>query len=240
MGDFSESEQSLFDEAMYFVRIKRNKKLIAKRIVDSFPEEENPVSVFMAGSPGAGKTEVAKSLLESFERSALRIDNDDLRFEFKGYNGSNSHLFQSAATRLVEAVHDIALARKVSFILDTTLSSYEVAKKNIERSLSKGRKVMIIFVYQSPQNAWEFVKAREKVEGRRVPPEVFIKQFIDSQIVVNKLKGEFKDQIQVEVLVQDLLETKAYHGDVETIDQYLDHKYDIDSLYSIINQKLER
>lgn len=239
MSDFNESEQLLFDEAMRFVRIKKNKKLIAEKIVDPFPQEENPASVFMAGSPGAGKTEVSKSLLESFERSALRIDNDDLRSEFKDYIGSNSHIFQSPATRLVEAVHDRALARKVSFILDTTLSSYEVAKKNIERSLNKGRKVMIIFVYQSPRNAWDFVQAREKIEGRRVPPDVFVKQFIDSQIVVNKLKAEFKEKIQVEVLVQDLLETKAYHGDVETIDQYLDHKYDVNSLYSIINQKLE-
>lgn len=169
MGDFNNSDQSLFDDAMSFVRIKRNKKLIAKRIVDSFPEEESPVSVFMAGSPGAGKTEVAKSLLESFERSALRIDNDDLRFEFKGYNGSNSHLFQSAATRLVEAVHDRALARKVSFIFDTTLSSYEVARKNIERSLSKDRKVMIIFVYQSPKVAWDFVLARERWKDGECP-----------------------------------------------------------------------
>ena len=66
MGDLNEYEQSLLDEAMAFVRVKKNKKMIAKKLVDHFPEEENPVSVFMAGSPRAGKTEVAKSLVESF------------------------------------------------------------------------------------------------------------------------------------------------------------------------------
>lgn len=193
----------------------------------------------MAGSPGAGKTEVAKSLVEAFGGNTLRIDNDELRNEFKGYTGGNSHLFQSASTRLVEAVHDRALKKKVSFILDTTLSCYEVAKKNIERSLNKDRAVMIIFVYQSPQNAWAFVQAREKVEGRRVPPDVFVKQFIDSQLVVNKLKEEFQKQIRVEVLVKDLTEQKAYHCNVSAVDQYLEHKYNFASLNSIVNNKSE-
>lgn len=89
---------------------------------------------------------------------------------------------------------------------------------------------MIIFVYQSPQNAWEFVQAREKVEGHRVPPDVFIKQFIDSQLVVNKLKEEFQKQIRVEVLVKDLTEQKAYHCNVSAVDQYLEHKYNFASL----------
>lgn len=239
MDDLNEYEQSLLDEAMAFVRVKKNKKMIAKKLVDHFPEEENPVSVFMAGSPGAGKTEVAKSLVESFGGTTLRIDNDELRHEFEGYNGGNSHLFQSAATRLVEAVHDRALKKKVSFILDTTLSCYEVAEKNIERSLNKGRTVMIIFVYQSPQNAWNFVQAREKVEGRRVPPDVFVKQFIDSQLVVNKLKAKFQKKIRVEVLVKDLTEHKVYHCNVTTVDQYLEHRYDIASLNLIVNSKSE-
>lgn len=239
MADFDKEEQSLFDNAMAFVRIKKNKKMIAEKLVDHFLQEESPVSVFMAGSPGAGKTEVAKSLVEGFGGNTLRIDNDELRNEFEGYTGGNSHLFQSASTRLVDAVHDRALKKEISFILDTTLSSYEVAKKNIERSLKRNRAVMIIFVYQSPQNAWAFVQAREKVEGRRVPPDVFIKQFIDSQLVVNKLKKEFNKQIRVEVLVRDLMEDKAYHCNVNTVDQYLEHKYDAVSLNSIVNNKSE-
>ena len=45
-----------------------NKESIAKEITrtDVFLPEENPVSVFMAGSPGAGKTESSKNLIEKF------------------------------------------------------------------------------------------------------------------------------------------------------------------------------
>jgi len=47
-----------------------------------------------------------------------------------------------------------------SFLLDDTLSNLDVARKNIERSLRKGREVLIIFVYQEPELAWRFVQAR--------------------------------------------------------------------------------
>jgi len=51
----------------------------------------------------------------------------------------------------VEAIHDRALKKKVSFLFDSTLSSFEKAKSNIERSLHKDRYVLIIFVYQDPE-----------------------------------------------------------------------------------------
>jgi AAA+ superfamily predicted ATPase len=53
-------EQKLQEEALNFAR--KNKKAIARRLTDPaiFVPESNPVSVFMAGSPGAGKTESSK------------------------------------------------------------------------------------------------------------------------------------------------------------------------------------
>lgn len=65
----------------------------------------------MAGSPGAGKTEASKALLEEFVekgRKVLRIDPDDLRSEFEHYSGNNSWLFQPAVSILVEKIHDLA------------------------------------------------------------------------------------------------------------------------------------
>lgn len=46
-------------EALSFAR--KSKKEIAMRLTDKprFTPEEQPVSVFMAGSPGAGKTEAS-------------------------------------------------------------------------------------------------------------------------------------------------------------------------------------
>jgi len=133
---------------------KKNKKAIAKRLTDKniFVSEENPVSVFMAGSPGAGKTEASIKLLDSFSDDGtrvLRIDPDELRDEFNGYKGENSWLFQGAVSILVEKIHDFALKQKQSFLLDGTLSKYEIAEQNISRSLKKKRPVQLLYVYQN-------------------------------------------------------------------------------------------
>jgi UDP-N-acetylglucosamine kinase len=84
---------------------RANKKAIAKKLTNTqnFPPEEQPVSVFMAGSPGAGKTEDSKNLLESLNASnVIRLDADELRNYFDLYDGKNSHLFQGAVSILVE------------------------------------------------------------------------------------------------------------------------------------------
>lgn len=89
------AEQHIWDEAIAFAR--SNKKAIGRRLTtkEQYPPEEEPVSVFMAGSPGAGKTEASIALVNFFADTAiLRIDPDELRNEFATYTGGNSWLFQ--------------------------------------------------------------------------------------------------------------------------------------------------
>ena len=98
------AEQAILEQSTEFAR--RNKKSIARRLTDrsTYPPESHPVSVFMAGSPGAGKTEASKALIQDFGNDILRIDPDDLRQEFEGYSGDNSWLFQASISILVEKI----------------------------------------------------------------------------------------------------------------------------------------
>jgi predicted ABC-type ATPase len=220
---------------------RKIKKSFAKGMVDPLPQEGSPVSVFMAGSPGAGKTEVARLIIQDFENqhgiSLVHIENDELRKEFSEYGGHNSSLFQQPATLLVEAIHDRALKRSVSFVLDSTLASFDKAKKNIERSLSKDRYIQIIFVYQEPEQAWELVKAREKVEGRRVPPEIFVDQFMGAQLVVSKLKRLFGDEINIIFMEKNINKRNKNEKpkfNVADIDVILSKKYNREQLETIV------
>lgn len=199
---FTDEESRIKDEAIEYAR--RQKKAIAKRLTDLqiYPREENPVSVFMAGSPGAGKTEASIALLETTEPegpTVLHIDPDQLRDEFATYKGDNSWLFQPAVSILVDRIHDMALKQQQSFILDGTLAKYDVARKNIKRSLEKNRVVQVLYVYQDPLQAWQFVLAREKKEGRRIHREDFISQYFAARDNVNKLKKLFKKDIRVDL-----------------------------------------
>lgn len=212
---------------------KENKKSIAKRRTDPqiFLPDRNPVSVFMAGSPGAGKTEASKALLDELEntekgRKILRIDPDELRTEFEDYSGSNSSLFQPAVSILVEKIHDFSLQQGQSFILDGTLSSYEVAEKNIVRSLKKNRQVQILYVYLNPEQAWRFVQAREKTEGRNIPPERFIDQYFAARENVNRLKNTLGKEISVDLLLKNIDGSrKLYKSGIDQIDHHIPENY---------------
>lgn len=223
----TEQEQGI--EAAALAYAKAHKKALAKQLTDKavYIPEAQPVSVFMAGSPGAGKTEASIELLARIDGSrVLRIDADELRTLIPGYSGNNAYLFQRAVSVLVEKIHDMALEQCQSFLLDGTLSHYEVARKNIERSLGRRRMVQILYVYQEPRLAWNFVQAREAAEGRRIQPETFVDQYFAARDVVNRLKREYGSAIKVDLLLKNNDNShRLYQAGVDQIDSHIPEKY---------------
>ena len=167
--------------------------------IETYLPDLHPSSVFMAGSPGAGKTEASISLLDVIKQRkgnlhVLRIDPDEFRSVFEDYTGNNAWLFQPAVSILVSAILDVALKQNQSFVLDGTLSNFKIANENISRSLKRNRYVQLLYVYLSPEKAWEFVQAREKKEGRKIPPDRFIEQYFMARQNVNQLKQIYGNQ----------------------------------------------
>ena len=220
-------EAEIKDAAIAFA--KENKQAIALELTDkeTFPADRSPVSVFMAGSPGAGKTEASKALIREVGGTpTIRIDPDELRERFEAYDGRNSWLFQPAASILVERIHDLALKNGQNFILDGTLSVFDKARLNIERSLKRDRFVQILYVYQEPALAWEFVCAREAKEGRRIAPETFVEQYFEARKVVNQLKEEFGREVHVDLILKDRDNSnKVYKDNIDNIDHHVPEKY---------------
>ena len=236
--DSIKNEQELIAEAIKYA--KANKKRIAKELTNKsiYLPEEQPVSVFMAGSPGAGKTEASLELTSQFDQAILRIDADEYRSEIPGYKGSNSHLIHGAASILLEKVHDFALEQSQSFIMDGTLSNIEKSRNNIQRSLKKKRFVQILYVYQDPLLAWKFVQAREATEGRRIQKETFIHQYFKARDNANQLKVVFGAQVKVDLLVKNIdNSTREYHSNVQNIDNHIHEKYTAESLNTLILQE---
>jgi hypothetical protein len=106
------------------------------------------------------------------------------------------------------------------------LASYDVAARNIRRSLDKARAVQILYVYQEPEQAWRFVQAREAAEGRRIQPEDFIRQYFAARQVVNRLKTELGKAIQVDLLMKNNDGSQRfYRAGVDQIDNHIPEKY---------------
>jgi predicted ABC-type ATPase len=231
----SPKEETVRAQAIEFAR--KNRKAIARRLTDPavYSPEDCPVSIFMAGSPGAGKTEASKELIAEVGGSLLRIDPDELRQQFDAYDGANAWLFQGAVSILVERVLDFAFKQNQSFLLDGTLSNYEKAKQNIRRSLSKKRVVQILYVYQEPRQAWAFVQEREALERRHIGLETFIGQYFEARKVVNALKKEFGKAIEVDLLMKNINGSHRFaKSNVDRIDNHIPETYDPSALLQLL------
>src|SRR3989344_7886187 len=144
-------------QALQYVKDRR-KELVTtftKSYKESHPEK--PLSIFLAGSPGAGKTEYAQSIVD-LGPALLRIEADAIREWLPMYTGSNSDVVQQAASRCVDFLYDYALKQGVSIVLDSTFTPFSVALQNVQRSLKRGRIVQLHYIYQDPIAAWAFVK----------------------------------------------------------------------------------
>lgn len=237
---------SISEEAIGFV--KKNKKIIIAKFADSSVHKaaQRPISFFMAGSPGAGKTEFSKSFIELVEKimnqkikeegssetfTIVRIDGDEIREMLPGCSGNNSHLFQGAISTGVSKLYDFVLDKKLNALVDGTFSSEKYAVENIKRSLDKNRMVNILYVYQDPIKAWELTKAREATEGRMISLEVFIEDLFLAKENVNKVKKIYGNKIQVDFIQRDFEKNIIrYEINIDNIDNYLDINYTKDSL----------
>lgn len=207
--------------------IKQNKGFLYKKFVSLkvVKPEKKPLSIFMAGSPGAGKTEISRRLIRENNLKVVRIDADEIRKLIPQYTGTNSDLVQAAASRGVHILHDYVLKNNYNMLLDGTFA-YADALRNIRRSLKRKRFVHIIFVYQSPIVAWRFTKAREITEGRRVPRQTFVNGLFRAMENVRRVKEEFGDRIQLHAIVKNFEKnTEEEFLDIEVIDQCIKIPY---------------
>jgi predicted ABC-type ATPase len=228
---------SISEEAKIF--IKKEKLFLIKTFADleKFPPLKKPSAIFMAGSPGAGKTEFSLRWLKLMEPNRIvRIDADEIRKIIPQYNGKNSDIVQGAAALGVEKIYDYVLKNNQSALIDGTFANYKIASENIRRSLKRNRKVGVFYIYQDPLIAWDFAKKREKLEGRYIPKETFIQSFFNAKENAQLAKKEFGDRIELNLVVKDKNNKDArIEFDIkEGIDKFIEITYNKNSLNTIL------
>jgi len=224
-------EAQVRSNAIQWVRAHKSElfeELLAGR--DFSQLDTAPAASFMAGTPGAGKTEVSKRFLEQFALQPLRIDADEFREKIPGYNGANSSVIQPAAALAVDKVLEKIFAKKYPFLLDGTFA-FGKALQNLKRAQRRDYSLQIFYVYQDPLRAWEFTKAREKSEGRNVPKDAFIHAYFESRANVNRAKEFFRDELSVILIVKDYeLGIEKLYDNVQRIEDHLEKIYTKDEL----------
>lgn len=139
------------EEAVAYIK-EYKKKLISDFADPSiYLPVQDPVTYLMAGSPGAGKTEYSKRFIEQLSvqspnRKVVRIDADEVRDWLPQYNQNNATECQEAAGRGVAKLFDFVLEKDIDTLVDGTFTPYNVAYKNVERSLHHSRKILILYI----------------------------------------------------------------------------------------------
>ncbi len=234
MNPLPPEQQTLADAAMTFVK-DNSPQLVDKFFKDCTPAT-TPVSLFMAGSPGAGKTEVSKSLMKRFDSVPVRIDADEVRALCPGYTGDNAHVFQQAANKGVNLLQDHALKHGTHLILDGTFA-YGNWRENVDRSLKRNRVVEVWYIHQEPLLAWDFTKAREVVESRHVDKEAFIRALVLSRKNIREAKEAYGSRITLNLLIQGQGNARGVaqlNVQAHEIDSYLGPAYTEIELASLI------
>ena len=232
------------EESFKFIK-KRKKEILSKFIGANVKSNKSPVFFFMAGAPGAGKTETSKWLINILQKEKVpdgivRIDADEIRkiFEPLGYNGKNSDDYKRGCSKGMEILFDSCLKNKFHTVVDGTFSSLKVARKNIDAAKSINAIIYIVYVYQDPLVAWGFTKIREKEEGRQITKEVFIDSLFKSIDNVNEIKDAYKDKVEIWLVEKDITNaTKNIRFNIDKIDKYLELKYTYETLNKLLYEK---
>lgn len=97
--------------------------------------------------------------------------------------------------------------------------------------MKRDRFVLILYVYQDPALAWQFVKAREQIEGRNIPLEEFVRQYFSARDTINRLKLEFGHAITVDIFIKNEQGlTQVYKENIQRVDDHVPEIYDQASL----------
>lgn len=227
-------------EAISF--IKSNVKILIEKFANPTYHipSDHPFTIFMAGSPGAGKTEFSKAFIEEMKlkdpvMTIVRIDADEIKNLIPGYNGHNSSDVHAAASIGVEKLFDHVQNKSLNVVVDGTFASYEISRKDILRAIGRNRRVGIKYLYQEPALAWKFTQIREKVEGRNITKEVFIAEYLAAMENVNKAKQEFGNQVELDLIIKNYSnKLEKLNLNIDKVDSYVNNIYNRVSLEEII------
>ena len=182
---------------------KANKKSFAEKYIKesgAVPDKEEPACIFMAGLPGAGKTEYVRTIIRESGVKAVCIDMDDIASRIEGYKPQEADLFRLSATILQNEIFDRTKAKYYPFIMDGTLAS-DITINCIRKAINKGYRVKIVYIKQDPAVAWRNTKEREKIERRSINLDGFIDSYENTINNLEKVVSSL--DVMIDIIIKD-------------------------------------
>ena len=225
------------DEILNWTKVHK-KELISEILSDAnLTPSKHPIAIFMAGLPGAGKTELSRNLVKELGPNFFRLDMDELAAKIQGYAPEKADMFRAAASLLMNILFSKTIKENYNFIMDGTFGSPK-ALENIKRCLAHHFQVQINYVHQDPKLAWQFTLAREKIEHRAIKQSGFIETYFK---IKDNLNLAIKiPQVSIDVVQKNLDNSIGQHLEQispSDLDRLFQNDYNKDRLKDYINEQ---
>lgn len=161
------------EEAKKWAKNKANQAQFLKKFFVDYPPHQKHLAFFMAGIPGAGKTEFAENTINRVRPKLVPIEHDKLVEYIPGYKPEGYYNYRKAGSVLVSCLLEECIKRGYGFIFDGTLS-HEQGYRNIQKSLDAKYFVQVIYIVQNARKAWELTRDRELVKKRAIKMKGFV------------------------------------------------------------------
>jgi predicted ABC-type ATPase len=202
---------------------RENKKRIVQDYLSEceYPRSDSPNVIFMAGAPGAGKTEFAKRLIPQLSVPPIHIDMDEIAKRIDDYNPKNSHLFRAGATVILERLYDEAIDKGIDILMDGTFGHSKTIL-NVERALKHRYNIRIYFISPDPFTAWNKTLDREIIEKRSINAEQFVETYFHMLENLRKINEKFGKHVPISVVLKDdQNRLKDIIENISTVENYL-------------------
>lgn len=215
---------------------KANKHSLVRSIVGSTKppsSDSEPLAIFAAGIPGAGKTEFFDRLLRD-TANIVRIDMDEIVKMFDGYTPENYYKYRGAANIIVDETVIYCRKNKLDFVLDGTFGSHQ-AVENV-RSALKRHRVVIFYVWKEPSLAWQHTLDRQLVTKRGIEKEGFTDTCVSVAHNLRQVRKKFTHKVSIIAIKKDLTSDsfEMVHSAAD-IDALLEVKYTRDDIERTIS-----
>lgn len=218
----------------YTTWAKSNKKTLVSKVIGNVvaQSQTKPVAIFLAGIPGAGKTEFINRLLGN-NPWVVKIDLDEIVKLFPNYNPKNYYKYRTAANIIVDECVIYCRKHSLNFVLDGTFG-YGKAVDNIKSAL-KRHDVFIFYVWKDPVKAWQLTKDRELITNRAIDRDGFIRACDNVPDNLIKVQETFGNRVSIIALKKDGIDDdfQMTHNK-QIIDDLLQKRYTKDELEQLI------
>jgi len=203
-------------------------------------EGEVPIAFVMAGIPGSGKTEFLDTVTEELQnkyknKEFVRIDLDQIVTIYPGYTPKTYSKFRSQGNNVLARSVDQLRRKRYNMMIDGTFSGVSGSSlRNVDKLLSAGYRVSLVYMHDSAENAWSYTQDREKVTDRGIDKDDFLQSCANISDNLKSAMLQFNDNnnnnFSMAVVQQKKLRDKNYEvlTSLSDIDKIINDGYNID------------